>query len=105
MGVFGRSLSHSGADVTSGRLIDSWRDVWTSVSVRLRRNVSGTSRLALLERITIAPRQMVALIEVEGEKVLVGTSHDGAPRFLRLNAGNEGREIERRRIPFEGTVA
>jgi len=41
--------------------------------------------LALLERITLAPRQSLALIEAEGRRFLVATSADGSPAFLALD--------------------
>ena len=43
-------------------------------------------RLALLERITLAPRQSLALVEVEGRRLLVATSPEGAPAFYSLDA-------------------
>jgi flagellar biogenesis protein FliO len=42
-------------------------------------------RMALLERITIAPRQSLALIEAEGRRFLVATSPEGAPAFYELD--------------------
>jgi flagellar biogenesis protein FliO len=41
-------------------------------------------RLALVERIVLAPRQTVALIEADGQRVLVATSAEGAPAFFPL---------------------
>jgi len=44
------------------------------------------------------------LIEVEGEKLLVGASQDGSPTFFRLGAEHrDWRGSED--IPLEGTVA
>jgi len=42
-------------------------------------------RLAVLERISLAPRQTVALIEAEGRRFLVATSADGTPAFFPLD--------------------
>jgi len=42
-------------------------------------------RLALVERIALAPRQSVALIEAEGRRILVATSADGASAFYPLD--------------------
>lgn len=42
-------------------------------------------RLALLDRISLAPRQSLALIEAEGRRFLVGTSADGGPVFYALD--------------------
>ncbi len=52
---------------------------------RLRRVSRPQHSLALLERITLAPRQSLALIEAEGRKFLVATSADGSPAFLALD--------------------
>ena len=54
--------------------------LWT----RLRGNAKPRPSLALLERITLAPRQSLALIEAEGRKFLVATSADGSPAFYPL---------------------
>lgn len=42
-------------------------------------------RLALVERITLAPRQSLALIEAEGRRILVATSPEGGPAFYPLD--------------------
>jgi flagellar biogenesis protein FliO len=42
-------------------------------------------RLALVERIALAPRHSVALIEAEGRRILVATSADGASAFFPLD--------------------
>jgi flagellar biogenesis protein FliO len=52
---------------------------------RFRRGGSPQPRLALLERITLAPRQTLALVEAEGRRLLVATSPDGAPTFYALD--------------------
>ncbi|WP_348261402.1 flagellar biosynthetic protein FliO [Telmatobacter sp. DSM 110680] len=41
-------------------------------------------RLALVQRIVLAPRQTVALIEADGQRVLVATSPEGTPAFFSL---------------------
>jgi flagellar biogenesis protein FliO len=41
-------------------------------------------RLELLERIALAPRQSLALVEAEGRRFLVATSPEGAPAFYAL---------------------
>jgi hypothetical protein len=43
------------------------------------------ARLAVLDRITLAPRQSLALIEAEGRRFLVATSPDIAPTFYALD--------------------
>ena len=50
---------------------------------------SEQPRLALLERITLAPRQTLALVEAEGRRLLVATSPDGAPTFYPLDGDRQ----------------
>lgn len=52
---------------------------------RLRRDPRPGPKLAVLERITLAPRQSLALIEAEGRRLLIATSADGAPAFYALD--------------------
>jgi hypothetical protein len=52
---------------------------------RLRGPGSVRPRLALLERIALAPRQSLALVEAEGRRFLVATSADGAAAFYPLD--------------------
>ena len=52
---------------------------------RLRGAPRGSARLVVLERITLAPRQSLALIEAEGRRMLVATSPDGAPALYALD--------------------
>ena len=42
------------------------------------------SQLALLDRISLAPRQSLALVEAEGRRFLIGTSPDSGPVFYPL---------------------
>ena len=44
-------------------------------------------RLALVERITLAPKQTLALVEAEGRRFLVASSAEGAPAFYPLDGG------------------
>jgi flagellar biogenesis protein FliO len=53
---------------------------------RLRGTRRAPARLALLERITLAPRQSLALVEAEGRRFLVATSPEGGPAFYPLDA-------------------
>lgn len=57
------------------------------IVARLHRPQARAARLAVIERITLAPRQSLALIEAEGRKLLVATSPDGAPSFYPLDVG------------------
>jgi flagellar biogenesis protein FliO len=52
---------------------------------RLRGGGRAPARLALVERIALAPRQSLALVEAEGRRFLVATSHEGAPTFYALD--------------------
>ena len=53
--------------------------------------------LALLERITLAPRQSLSLVEADGRRFLIATSADGAPAFYALGerAGRTPRNFVR----------
>lgn len=42
-------------------------------------------RLALLERISLAPRQTLSLVEAEGRRFLIASSPEGAPAFYPLD--------------------
>lgn len=53
----------------------------------LGRGAQRAPRLALVERIALAPRQQLALVEAEGRRLLVATSPDGAPTFYALDGG------------------
>jgi hypothetical protein len=52
---------------------------------KLRRSRRPEPRLAVIERITLAPRQSLALVEAEGRRFLVATSAEGAPTFYALD--------------------
>ena len=66
---------------------------------RLRGEARTKSRLSLVDRITLAPRQTLALVEAEGRRFLVATSPEGAPCFYALdergNVPAGGRRSER----------
>ncbi len=70
---------------------------WT----RLRRQSRPRPSLALLERITLAPRQTLALVEAEGRRFLVATSAEGSPTFCALDRGTGGRRTAARAIPVD----
>jgi hypothetical protein len=63
---------------------------------RLRGGRRPQPRLALVERIALAPRQSLALVEAEGRRILVATSADGGPAFYPLD---ERARLELRGIP------
>jgi len=52
---------------------------------RLKLTRRPQPRLALIERIALAPRQSLALVEAEGRRFLVATSPEGAPAFYPLD--------------------
>jgi len=55
---------------------------------KLRTRSSRTSQLHVLERVSLAPRQSLVLVETEGRRLLVATSADAAPAFFSLDAAN-----------------
>jgi flagellar biogenesis protein FliO len=52
---------------------------------KLRGRERAEPRLELLERIALAPRQSLALVEAEGRRILVATSPEGGPAFYALD--------------------
>jgi hypothetical protein len=61
------------------------------------------ARLALLERINLAPRQTLCLIEAEGRKFLVASSPQSAPAFYPLESrepGSPNPNANRRRVSW-----
>jgi flagellar biogenesis protein FliO len=68
---------------------------------KLRREAMSERHLTLVERIALAPKQSLALVEAEGHRLLVAFSADGAPVFhalneIRSNAGRvRGSQVKR----------
>ena len=58
---------------------------WLMKKMRGRRRAEP--QLALVERIALAPRQSLALVEAEGRRILVATSAEGGPAFYALDEG------------------
>jgi hypothetical protein len=52
---------------------------------KLRKSAGAPPKLALIERITLAPRQSLALVEAEGRRILVAVSAEGGPAFYALD--------------------
>jgi hypothetical protein len=77
-----------GMDQESGRAIKAKSQIGGLAKWFLRR-LRGLRRtpprLAVLERITLAPRQSLALVEAEGRRFLVATSPEGTPAFYALD--------------------
>lgn len=86
MGVFANALNlaleRRGTAAETAPKVRSGLGAW--LLARLRRGAIRESRLALVEKITLAPRQVVALVEADGQRLLVATSSDGAPVFFPL---------------------
>ncbi len=66
---------------------------------RFHRREQPPPRLALVERIHLAPRQTLALIEADGQRLLVATSADGAAAFFDLASCSRLRTTARSRKP------
>jgi flagellar biogenesis protein FliO len=72
---------------------------------RLRRPGKPLSRLTVIERVNLAPHQSLALVEADGQRLLVALSPGGAPTTihpLRLAAQRRRGVTE---IKLEGTIA
>jgi len=81
----GRGLSvtsksqKSSWDAVLGRGLAGWLLRWW------RNRAAPASRLMLLDRIAIGPRQALVLVEADGVRVLIATSPEGASTFLPLH--------------------
>ncbi|MFP5276123.1 MAG: flagellar biosynthetic protein FliO [Acidobacteriota bacterium] len=64
------------------------RERWRS---RRRGGERNGPRLRLVERIALAPRQSLALVEAEGRRFLVATSAEGGPAFYALDGAPPAR--------------
>ena len=69
---------------------------------RVRPGARRQASLALLERITLGPRQSLALVEAEGRRFLIATSAEGAPTFYALDegTGRQSRHSARARVSW-----
>jgi hypothetical protein len=82
----------------SGRMIPGGLTGW--VLAKLHGHDRPRPQLAVLERISLAPRQTLTLIEASGQRLLVATSADGSPVFYPMG----DRSIQKRARgtkPFE----
>ncbi len=79
----GTKMSRAGAGTKSGAETGGGLGAWLVEKLRGRRRAEP--RLALLERISLAPRQSLALVEAEGRRILVATSAEGGPAFYPLD--------------------
>jgi Flagellar biosynthesis protein, FliO len=58
---------------------------------RMRGTKYAAPKLALVERIALAPRHSLALVEAEGRRLLVAISSDGNPAFFALDESSGAR--------------
>jgi Flagellar biosynthesis protein, FliO len=86
----GLEVTHSATSAASQATVAGGLAGWLLERLRvgfgskLGRGVRRVPRLTLVERISLAPRQQLALVEAEGRRLLVATSPDGAPTFYPL---------------------
>ena len=76
-------------------LLEKWRNAGRGLA--MHGFGKQAPRLALLERISLAPRQTLALVEAEGQRFLVASSVDGAPAFYPLESGRSENRRDLRR--------
>ena len=86
MGVFANALSLAVSRSNPHQSQEKRPGLAEWLLERLRRRALKQPRLMLVERINLAPRQTLALIEADGQRLLVATSPDGAPSFYPLKA-------------------
>jgi flagellar biogenesis protein FliO len=87
LGVFAHALSlaleRTGRTSAIAQQVRPGLGAWLVAQVR--RRAHKEPRLALVERISLAPRQIVALVEADGQRLLIAISPEGAPVFFPLN--------------------
>lgn len=83
----GKGAAPEPADGLAGWLLAFARECIARLGRQARRNGAqhAQPRLALIERIPLAPRQSLALVEAEGRRLLVATSADSGPVFYALD--------------------
>ena len=69
----------------AGRLLGWLQGMWSG---RVQA-AQARPRLAVLDRITLGPKQNVALVEVEGRRFLIATGPDGSPCFHALEQAGQ----------------
>lgn len=67
---------------------------------RLRRESRPARRLILHERISLGPRQHLALVEADGRRFLIATGADGAPAFHPLDQIRRENPASTRRVSW-----
>ena len=68
--------------------IEGWAG-WLMGKLRASRRTQP--QLRLVERIALAPRQSLALVEAEGRRFLVAIAAEGSPAFYALEDAGSGR--------------
>ena len=98
MGVFANALSAAVARriEASPRVASRQSGLGAWLAARLRRGVKKEASLLLVGRISLAPRQTIALLEADGERLLVATSADGSPAFFPLRQASSRPRTQRR---------
>lgn len=66
---------------------------------RVRNGSRPQPKLALVERITLAPRQSLSLVEADGRRFLIASSPEGAPAFYALDERPRADRAAKVRIP------
>jgi hypothetical protein len=91
-----QDVRKAGSTAPAGFRAAEFRGLAGWLLARFRNVGRGLSKeapnLALVERITFAPRQTLALVEAEGRRFLVASSSEGAPAFLALDSRRSGSE-------------
>lgn len=82
----------SARPASSGRVIVGGLTGW--LLTKLRREGRPRPQLAVLERITLAPRQSLTLIEASGQRLLVATSADGTPAFYPVGGAVRQTQVQ-----------
>lgn len=67
------------------------RSIGGWLSVRLQRSSQPPRRLAVIERVSLTPRQSLVMVEADSQRLLVAVSSEGAPVFYPLSTGVSGR--------------
>ena len=80
------TASNAGSDSNVCKESPKSLAAWLVAQARARLGGHKTEppRLAVLERVTLAPRQSLSLVEADGQRVLVATTNDSAPAFYPL---------------------
>lgn len=97
MGVFANALSLAMEQRgrSSAAAPETRPGVAAWLFAKFRRRALKEPRLALVERISLAPRQTIALIEADGQRFLVATSGESGSVFVPLKPATR-RSVKKR---------